>query len=84
MEAELLRDLPVFGFLISKVLWPVTKAFAYEITGTLNDPKTKEKYLIPQALLAPLHPIKTLKELFDPEVKTEPDPAPKPAAPKSP
>ena len=84
MEAELLRDFPVFGFLISKVLWPVTKVFAYEITGTLNDPKTKEKYLIPQALLAPLHPIKTLKELFNPEVKTEPDPAPKPAAPKSP
>jgi len=80
MEADLLRDFPVFGFLISKVLWPVTKVFAYEITGTLNDPKTKEKYLIPQALLAPLHPIKTLKDIFNPE----PEPAPKPAAPKSP
>ena len=80
MEADLLRDLPVLGYLISKVLWPVTKVFAYEITGTLNDPKTKEKYLIPQALLAPLHPIKTLKDIFNPE----PEPAPKPAAPKSP
>ena len=54
MEAELLRDFPAIGFLISKVLWPVTKLFEYEITGTLNDPKTAERYFISKALLAPL------------------------------
>ncbi len=91
MEAELLRDFPAIGFLISKVLWPVTKLFEYEITGTLNDPKTAERYFISKALLAPLHPLKTLKELFNPEERdsppspprTEENPANQPA-PKSP
>jgi hypothetical protein len=78
MEAELLRDFPAFGFLISKVLWPVTKLFAYEITGTLNDPKTKERYFIPQALMAALHPLKTLKDLFNPDDKDGTEPSPKP------
>ena len=76
MEAELLRDLPVFGFLISKVLWPVTKIFEYSITGTLDAPKTEEQYFIPRVLLMPLQPLKTLKDLIEagdkpPEKKPE-------------
>ena len=76
MEAELLRDLPVFGFLISKVLWPVTKIFEYSITGTLDAPKTEEQYFIPRVLLMPLQPFKTLKDLIEagekpPEKKPE-------------
>lgn len=86
MEAELLRDFPALGFLISKVLWPVTKLFEYNITGTLNDPKTEERYFIPKVILAPLHPLKTLKEIFNPDEKdgaitppkTEERPAPAP------
>lgn len=90
MEAELLRDFPALGFLISKVLWPVTKLFEYKITGTLNDPKTEERYFISKALLAPLHPLKTLKEIFNPDEKDggvtppkreEPAPAPEPKSP---
>ena len=82
MEAELLRDLPAVGFLVSKMLWPVTKVFEYRITGTLANPKTQERYLIPRILLMPLHPIKTLKDLFEleqppsarPPAKPEPNP----------
>jgi hypothetical protein len=82
MEAELLRDLPAVGFLVSKVLWPVTKVFEYKITGTLANPKTQERYVIPRILLMPLHPIKTLKDLFEmeqpppakPPGKAEPNP----------
>ena len=64
MEADLLRDFPAIGYLVSKLLLPITKLFKYEITGMLNDPKIRERYLIPRALMAPLHPIKTIKELF--------------------
>jgi hypothetical protein len=78
MEAELLRDLPAVGFLISKVLWPVTKVFEYKITGTLANPKTHERYLIPRILLMPLHPIKTLKDLFELEAPPPAKPEPKP------
>ena len=64
MEAELLRDLPAIGFIISKVLWPVTKLFEYRITGTLGDPKTQPLYVLPKILLMPFHPIKTIKDLI--------------------
>ena len=63
MEAELLRDTPGFGWLVSKVLWPVTKIFEYKISGTLAHPKMQPTY-IPKPLLAPLHPLRTIKELF--------------------
>jgi hypothetical protein len=69
MEAELLRDIPAIGFIISKVLWPVTKLFEYRITGTLGDPKTEPLYVLPKILLMPFHPIKTLKDLIPDEPK---------------
>lgn len=84
MEADLLRDLPVFGLLISKVLLPVTKLFEYEITGTLNNPTTKERYFISKLLLAPLHPLKTLKDIFNPPGGEEPSSTRPPERPKSP
>ncbi|MBI1842538.1 MAG: AsmA-like C-terminal region-containing protein [Verrucomicrobia bacterium] len=64
MEAELLRDMPGIGFLISKVLWPVTKLFEFKITGTLDKPKTDQLYAVPRLLMMPLHPIRTLKDIF--------------------
>lgn len=83
MEADLLRDLPLLGLVISKVLLPVTKLFEYEITGTLNDPKTEERYFISKVLLAPLHPLKTLKDIFNPEEGKEPSSTRPPEKPKS-
>ena len=71
MEAVLLRDMPALGFLVSKLLWPVTKLFDYRITGTLDQPKTEEVYLFSRILMMPLHPLKTLKDLMKPEEKPE-------------
>jgi hypothetical protein len=84
MEAELLRDLPAIGFVISKVLWPVTKLFEYRITGTLSDPKTQPLYVLPKILLMPFHPIKTIKDLIPEEPKplAEPPPPTPPSPPK--
>ena len=87
MEAELLRDFPALGFLISKVLWPVTKLFEYKITGTLDNPKTQELYFVSKVLLMPLHPLRTLKDLFNSEgdAVQKPDERPTPPVnPKSP
>ncbi len=74
-EAELLRDLPAIGFVISKILWPVTKLFEYKMTGTLDQPKAEPLYVVPKILLLPFHPFKTLRELLTEEEK---NPAEKP------
>ncbi|HXJ74082.1 MAG TPA: hypothetical protein VNM37_14580, partial [Candidatus Dormibacteraeota bacterium] len=79
MEAELLRDLPAFGFLFSKLLWPVTKLFDYEVSGTLDQPKMKELYLLSRIIMMPLHPLKTLKDFMNFEEKLkQKEPAPPP------
>ncbi len=64
MEAELLRDMPGLGQLVSKVLWPVTKLFEYKVAGSLGKPKSQPVY-IPKILMMPFHPLRTLKELMD-------------------
>lgn len=64
MEAELLRNVPAIGFVISKILWPVTKIFEYKVTGTLAEPKTESVYIIPKVILFPFSPIKTLRDIF--------------------
>ncbi len=69
MEAELLRDVPGFGVLFSKIFWPVTKVLEYKVTGTLAEPKTEPLYTLPKILMMPLHPFKTIKELFTKEEK---------------
>jgi hypothetical protein len=64
MEGELMRNVPAIGFIISKILWPVTKLFEYKITGTLDEPKTEPLYLIPKIVLFPFSPIKSIKDLL--------------------
>jgi hypothetical protein len=87
VEAELLRNAPLFGKAVSVVLWPVSKLFEYRVTGTLADPKPEPLYLIPRIFLAPLTPMKSLKSIFTvdgptlPEVDPTPEPAPAPAQP---
>ena len=78
MQAEMLRDVPAFGFLVSKLLWPVTKLFDYRITGTLDQPKTEEVYMLSRILMMPLHPLKTLKDLINLEEKGSEKPPEKP------
>jgi len=76
MEAELLRNIPGIGLVLSKVLWPVTKIFEYKITGTLEDPKTQPLYLIPKIILFPFSPIKSMKDLLGIEPPAPPPPPP--------
>jgi hypothetical protein len=85
MEAELLRDMPGLGLVISKILWPVTKLFEYKISGTLAQPKTEPVYLIPKIVLFPLNPIKGFRDLFLPEPRTPPlgTPAPRESLPRN-
>jgi hypothetical protein len=71
MEAELLRDVPGVGLVISKMLWPVTKLFEYKVTGKLANPRTEQVYAISKILLFPFQPIKTLRDLFREEGNAE-------------
>jgi hypothetical protein len=64
-KAQLLRNAPVVGSLFSTVLWPVSKAFECEVTGTLGNPKITPVYIpFSKVLAAPLHPIRTMEKLF--------------------
>ena len=66
VTAHLLRDTWVVGPLFSTALWPVSKIFEYHVTGTLQNPKSEPIYVLPRLLLIPLHPIRTLENLFMP------------------
>ena len=78
MEAELFRDAPLIGPLLNFALTPFTKIFEYDVRGTLRKPKAEPRY-VPKIFLAPLRPLKTLRELLPkdspPEVKTAHPPA---------
>jgi hypothetical protein len=63
MEAELFRDMPGLGQVVSKVFWPVTKLFEYKVSGTFGKPKSEPVY-IPKVFLMPFHPLRTLRELL--------------------
>ncbi|HXG47954.1 MAG TPA: AsmA-like C-terminal region-containing protein [Methylomirabilota bacterium] len=75
-EAELLRDLPAVGLLVSKVFWPLTKLFEYRLSGTLNEPKAEPLYVPTKLLLLPLNPVKGLRELLDLEGRQPTAPPP--------
>lgn len=64
VEAELLRDMWIFGPVVSTVFWPVTKLCEYKISGTLGQPKLDPVYFIPRIVQMPFHPFKTLKEML--------------------
>ena len=54
---------------MSWVLWPVSKIFEYKVTGPLDQPKVEPVFFIPKILLAPFHPIKTIKDMFPENTK---------------
>jgi hypothetical protein len=64
VTAKLLHNTPVLGSVISIVLWPVSKVFEYQITGTLKDPKREPAFLGTKFLMMPLHPIRSVQEMF--------------------
>lgn len=63
VEAELLRNTWVIGPVVSTVLWPITKALEYQVTGNLQQPQIEPVY-IPKVFLMPFSPIQSLRELF--------------------
>jgi hypothetical protein len=63
VTAQLLHNLPAVGPLISLLFTPVTKLFEYKVTGTLQNLKREPVY-VPKLLLLPLHPIRTIEDLF--------------------
>jgi hypothetical protein len=63
MEAELFRNAWVIGPVVSLALWPVSKTFEYQITGSIQKPKSDPLY-IPKIFFLPLHPVQTLKDLM--------------------
>lgn len=71
ITAEPLRDTPVVGTVVSTILSPVARLFAYRITGTMHNPKSEPIY-IPRILLVPFSPFQTIGNLFSSEpAKTE-------------
>jgi hypothetical protein len=63
VTAQLLHNTWLIGPVVSTVLWPVSKLFEYQVTGTLKTPKSEPVY-VPKLLLLPLHPIRTLEEML--------------------
>jgi hypothetical protein len=67
VTAHLLRNMPVVGSVFSTVLWPVSKIFECRVGGQLGKPVVTPAYIpgfIPKILSVPLHPIRSIGELF--------------------
>jgi hypothetical protein len=58
-----LRDTPVVGPVVSSILSPVARLFAYRITGTMKDPKSEPTH-IPGPMMYLFSPFQSLGELF--------------------
>jgi len=62
VTAQLLRNTPVIGVVISLVLTPVSKIFECQVTGQISDPKVTPIYFPFSQYL--LHPIRTFQEMM--------------------
>ena len=85
MRAELLRDVPILGPLVSLALSPMTKLFEYDVRGTLGKPETSPSH-VPSVLMAPLRPLQTFRSLLpgESEKPTPIDPSKRDPAPQVP
>ncbi len=72
MEAQLFRNAWVVGPVLSLALWPVSKTFEYQITGTIHQPKSDPVY-IPKVLFFPLHPVETIKDMMPEQTNSVPN-----------
>jgi hypothetical protein len=64
VEAELLKNMWVVGPVLTQFLSPLSKIFAYRVTGTLSQPKPEPLFFVPNLVLFPFHPLRSLKDLF--------------------
>jgi hypothetical protein len=69
VSALLLRNAPVIGWWVSLISSPFTRLLEYHVTGTLENPESEPVY-VPKFLLMPLHPIRSLEEMFPAPVFT--------------
>lgn len=70
VEAELMREIPGIGRVISTVFWPVTRLLLrYSVTGTLADPKLKPVNPIAEILTLPFRPLRAINEMLTPDKK---------------
>ena len=58
VEAELLRDAPMVGRVVSMALWPVSKLFVYKLGGNLREPIAEPVYVLPKFLMNPLNSLR--------------------------
>jgi len=71
MEAELFRDAPLIGRLLSFAFSPVTKILEYRVLGTLANPQPEPRY-IPKLLLGLMRPMSWLRAMLPKEEGTKP------------
>jgi hypothetical protein len=64
IQARPLQSVGVIGPLLNSILWPVTKALEFRVTGTLQKPSVEPEYVPGKLILAPLRPFETLKSIF--------------------
>jgi hypothetical protein len=86
VQAKPLQTVGVLGPLINSLLWPVTKAFEFHATGTLEAPVVEPQHAPMKLFLAPLRPVQTFKDIFGVGPKEAPvyqplDPTPPPKQP---
>ena len=63
----------LFFSLFSMVLAPVSKVLECGVTGTLGQPKITPVYIpFAKVLTAPLHPLRTVEEIFSPAPTNSP------------
>lgn len=63
VESDVLPTMGPLASVLNAVLWPVTKALEYKVTGTLDAPQAQPVH-VPKVLLFPLQPFQTLKDIF--------------------
>ena len=62
VEAELLRDAPMVGRVVSMALWPVSKLFVYNVKGNLREPIAEPVYVLPKFLMNPIDSLRNRKD----------------------
>jgi len=70
VEAEVGRDAPLVGSLVSTVFMPFGKLFETKVTGSLSNPKRAPVMFAAKLITPFIHPLRTLKELFPGESNT--------------
>ena len=78
VSAQLLHKIPVVGPLLSTV----GKLFEYKVTGTVKNPKSEPVLPPIKFLLMPLHPLRSLDELFPADGSFTNAPPDQPAVPQ--